>query len=39
MQEVSSAEGLKMLEIFRDFRERTSIFDDYEILEEIALKG
>ena len=39
MQEVSYAEGLRMLEIFRDFQEKTSIFDDHDILEEIAAKG
>ena len=29
MQEVSFAEGVRMLEKFRDFQEQTSIFDDY----------
>jgi len=28
-----------MLEIFKDFQEETSIFNDYEILEKIAKKN
>jgi YTH domain-containing family protein len=39
VQEISFPEGVQMLEIFRDFREKTSIFDDYEALEEIASKN
>jgi len=37
-QEVPYTEGIKMLEIFRDFKEETSILDDYEQFEKIEGK-
>jgi hypothetical protein len=37
-QEVNMTEGFKMLELFRDFREETSIFNDFSKLEKDELK-
>jgi YTH domain-containing family protein len=33
-QEVPFSEGMRMLEIFRDFKEESSIFDDFESFEQ-----
>ncbi len=37
-QEVPFSEGLRMLEIFKDFKEETSIFDDFQNLEKEEFK-
>lgn len=37
-QEVTFVQGLKMLEIFKDFKEETSIFNDFQNLEREEFK-
>ena len=38
-QEISFFEGIQMLEIFRDFQEDTSIFNDFDMYEKPPKKS